>query len=415
MTGRKNFLSVVRTYLHSWSGSEKLDEKKYALHLFVAYDLKFANTELCDYQIKDEEILAMVDSVYYLGRAAIDNEARTLVEKKIISSKEARLVFGEGYARKRNAVLYFALINKMDALIFFDDDEYPMADIRMNGRLAWVGQSVLSAHIESIFEADMTSGYHCGYISPIPSLEFNEKLRESDFRILMEAVSNDIISWESVKRKLEDGGITYADQEVIASGVKAEVPAFNGMKFISGANLGLNLKNPDRIFPFYNPPGARGEDTFLSTCICDNKVMRIPVYTFHDGFAAYGGLLSGALPDSLKTMKSQSAVITKRFLKAVIGWIRYKPLLIYTTENEQFEARMAEIESKLKTVIPKLCDFYGSRDFAAVLQEFSVYRAEAEEHSREFTAVKCAWRKMMDEVKRNGEPYSERGVVCRRP
>lgn len=395
VTGRKNFLSVVRTYLYDWNNSEEGNSKKYALHLFVAYDLKFTNTELSDYQITDEEILAMVDSVHYLGPSAIANEAGSLVNKKVISAKEARIIFGEGYARKRNAVLYFALLNKMDALIFFDDDEYPVANVRMDGRLAWEGQSVLASHIRTIFQADMTAGFHCGYISPVPSMAFNEKLREEDFRTLMEAVSNDIISWESVKEKMEDGGITYGDESVIAFGTAEAVPAVNGMKFISGANLGMNLKNLSKLYPFYNPPGARGEDTFLSTCICENVVMRIPVYTFHDGFSACGGLLSGALPNSLKTMKSNSPVITKRFLKALIGWVRYKPLLLYITENDGYEARMEEMERQLKDVIPRLCDYYGNQDFSVILREFAYYRGHVKEHFEEFTTAKRAWIKMM--------------------
>lgn len=395
MTGRKNFLSVVQSYLYNWSHSEEMDGKKYALHLFVAYDLKFTNTELSDYQIQDEAILGMVDSVHYIGPSAIANGAESLVKKKVVSQKEARLIFGEGYARKRNAVLYFALLNKMDALIFFDDDEYPLANVRLDGRLAWEGQSVLAAHIRCVFQADMTNGYHCGYISPIPEMQFNEKLTEGDFCTLMKAVSNDIISWESVKEKMEDGGITYGNKDLIAHGKTELVLAVNGMKFISGANLGLNLKDVSRLFPFYNPPGARGEDTFLSTCICDNEVVRIPVYTFHDGFSFYGGLLSGALPNSLKTMKSTSPVITKRFLKTLVGWIRYKPLLVYTTQRDKYETTMEEMEKQLGQVVPKLCDYYGNQDFSVILQEFSYYRAHVKEHMEEFDAVKGAWIKMM--------------------
>lgn len=394
VTGRKNFISVVRTYLYNWSNSG-IDAKKYALHLFVAYDLKFTNTELGDYQITDEEILEMVDSVHYLGPSAIANEAGALVEKKILSLKEARMIFGEGYARKRNAVLYFALLNKMDALLFFDDDEYPVANIHIDGRLAWEGQSVLAAHIQSVFESDMTIGSHCGYISPIPEMEFNEKLEEDDFCILMKAVSNDIVSWESVKEKMQDGGITYADKEMIAHGTVRDVPRINGMKFVSGANLGINLMDKGKLYPFYNPPGARGEDTFLSTCICDNHVVQIPVYTFHDGFSSYGSILSGALPNSLKTMKSGSPVITKRFLKALIGWIRYKPLLVYITQNDGYEEKMESIEGQLKEVIPKLCAYYGNQDFAVLLQEFAYYRSHVKEHVEEFDMAKRAWVKMM--------------------
>ena len=129
----------------------------------------------------------------------------------------------------------------------------------------------------------MTNGHHCGYISPIPQLDFNSKLSEDDFRTFIESISNDIINWDSIKAKMNDGGVTYADLDIINSKKVEVVNEKSGMKFISGANLGFNLKNLDKLFPFYNPPGARGEDTFLSTCICDCTIRKVPCYTFHAG------------------------------------------------------------------------------------------------------------------------------------
>src|SRR5665647_510311 len=126
VTGRKYFKNVVKTYVHNWNDSGIVDTRKYALHLFVAYDLKYKSTKVYDYKITDEEILDMVDSAHYFGDSSIRTEAQYLVENKVLSINEAALIFGEGYAMKRNAVLYFALKNKMDYLIFLDDDEYPI-------------------------------------------------------------------------------------------------------------------------------------------------------------------------------------------------------------------------------------------------------------------------------------------------
>jgi hypothetical protein len=283
--------------------------KKNAIHLFVAYDLKYKGTKVSDYKITDEEILDSVDSAYYLGNSSIINEAQSLVEKKVIDLQEAELIFGEGYAMKRNAVMYFAIKNKMDYLIFLDDDEYPIANIKINGSIVWKGQEVLSTHINNIKHADMTHGHHCGYISPIPHLDFNDKLSEDDFRIFIESISNDIINWNSIKAKMDDGGVTYADLDIINSEITEVVKEVNGMKFISGANLGFNLKKLDKIFPFYNPPGARGEDTFLSTSIGECNIRKVPCYTFHDGFSTYEHLLLGVLPNKLQAIRADSSVI----------------------------------------------------------------------------------------------------------
>jgi hypothetical protein len=256
VTGRKSFKSVVKTYIDNWNESGILDTKNFALHLFVAYDLKYSTTKFSDYRVSDEEILDTVDSAHYLGNNAIENEAKYLIEKNVITRVEANLIFGEGYAMKRNIVLYFALKNKMDYLIFLDDDEYPIATIKVNESIVWKGQEVISTHINNIAHADMTHGHHCGYISPIPHMDFNSSLTEKDFKLYIESISNDIINWESVREKMDNGGVTFADLDVIDSKKVEYVKEINGMKFISGANLGFNLKNIDKIFPFYNPPGA---------------------------------------------------------------------------------------------------------------------------------------------------------------
>lgn len=399
VTGRKNFKHVIKTYMNNWNESGLIDNGKIALHLFVAYDLTYTGTTLNDYKITDEEILNTVDSAYYLGAAAIANEAQFLVDKNVVSIEEAELIFGEGYAMKRNAVLYFALKNKMDYLIFFDDDEYPIANIRINNSIAWKGQEVLSTHINNIMHADMTHGHHCGYISPIPQMTFNDKLSEDDFRIFIESTSNDIINWDSVKEKMNDGGVTYADLDIINSRITEVVKEANGMKFISGANLGFNLKIIDKLFPFYNPPGARGEDTFLSTCICESKIIKVPCYTFHDGFSTYEHLLLGVLPNKLKAMKADSGVNTKRFLRASIGWIRYKPLLLYITRRENYEDEIAKIKMNLENVLPRICDYFDDDGFGDILTELNYFNTHVKDHNRDFENTKYAWLKVITFLK----------------
>lgn len=64
---------------------------------------------------------------------------------------------------------------------------------------------------------DHVIGHHCGYISPIPKLDFNGKLSEDDFSIFIRSISNDIINWDPIKEKMNDGGVMYADLDVINS------------------------------------------------------------------------------------------------------------------------------------------------------------------------------------------------------
>lgn len=407
VTGRKNFKDVVKSYLDNWRQSVQADRKKYALHLFVAYDLKYMSTNANDYQMTENEILGSVDSTHYLGSGAIANEARELVEQKVLSQAQARLLFGEGYAMKRNAVLYFALKCKMDYLIFLDDDEYPVANIRVDNSIVWKGQEVLSAHIQNLQYCDMTHGHHCGYISPIPSIKFNELFKENDFQMLMDTLSNDIVTWDSIKEKLSDGGVTFAQLAAINKQTVEEVAKVGGMKFISGANLGFNLKNLDKIFPFYNPPGARGEDTFMSTCISACIIRKVPCYTFHDAYSAYHCLLSGVLPNRLKSMTTDTSANYTRFLKACIGWIRYKPLLLYITAQTEYSAQIDEMKKNLSLLIPKLCTYFKNEDFQVLCKELDFYHAHVAEHFEDFQATKNAWLKVVERLK-PGQPLCEK-------
>jgi len=400
-TGRKSFQKVLRSYIYNWGESGLVNNKGVSLNLFVAYDLKYHNTKKTDYVNVHPELIDQIDSIGFIGRMAIRNEIEYLIRKNVINDTEARLVFGRGYAGNRNAVLYNAIKHNMDYLIFLDDDEYPMAVTNTHQTAIWSGQHVLLNHLNYIREADITHGHHCGYISPIPYLEYNEVMNEVDFRAFIEAISNDIIKWDTLKKVMENGGVTYADTSILTSGGAIEVKETNNAKFISGANLCINLTDPRRIYPFYNPPGARGEDTFLSTCLSERKVLRVPCYTFHDGFSTYNHLLEGVLPIQLKFIKADTEQITTRFYKACLGWIRYKPLLLYITQPDLYEEKIKEMREKLQETLPKICTYFGQPDFINVLAELEKYHKNVIKHNREFLETQRIWGKIMEHFTQN--------------
>ena len=399
-TGRKSFQKVLRTYIHTWKDSGLVANKRISLYLFVAYDLIYNKTKITDYTDVDPELVEQIDGNTFIGNDAIKEEIDYLIRENVITINEVRMIFGKGYAAKRNAVLYKAIKQKMDYLVFLDDDEYPMAVTNSRKTAIWGGQEVVTNHLNYLAQADITHGNHCGYISPIPYMEFNDTMSEADFRSFIEAISNDIINWDTLKTVMENGGVTYADTAILTSDDAIEVQESNHAKFISGANLGINLTKPRRIFPFYNPPGARGEDTFLSTCLSERKVMRVPCYTFHDGFSTYNDLLEGVLPLRLKFIKADTEQITTRFYKACIGWIRYKPLLLYITQRDQYEEKIAEMREQLIETLPKICAYFGKPEFMEVLADLEKYHTNVEKHYREFLETQRIWAKLMEHFAR---------------
>ncbi len=398
VTGRVLFQNVLKTYINSWLENGLIENKSVRIHILVSYDLRYRNTNTNDFKKVPKELKALVDSIHFYGVNEVNKEIELLANTdNTISTSDGNLLFGEGYAKKRNIVTYFAIKLKMDKLLFIDDDEYPMAAyLNKSDNLIWMGQSILSTHLKFNDDADITHGLHCGYISPIPYLKFDDVLTENDFKLFIEALSNDIITWDKMKKVIiNQKGITYADESILNNSVAYEVKETNGMKFISGANLCFNLKNYEKFPPFYNPPGARGEDTFMSTALSDLKVLKVPCYAFHDGFAMYKNLLNGVLPEVLQPIENTSNEILLRFINATIGWVRYKPLLTYITERENFENIMQTMENNLKFTIPKLCIYFNTKKFNKILIEFNKYRKNVLKHYNDFEKTKITWTRLL--------------------
>lgn len=122
----------------------------------------------------------------------------------------------------------------------------------------WSGQHVLEEHVKYLQFSDFTNGYHCGYLSPMPSIEFDGVLEEDTFHRFTDALSSDVLKWEYVQKTIQSAGVTYADKNVLMEHKAQLVAAVHGAKYISGGNLGINLTVPEKTLPFFNPPGARG-------------------------------------------------------------------------------------------------------------------------------------------------------------
>jgi len=390
-TGRGSFKKVLKTYIYNWEESGLTERENISLDLFIAYDLKYSNTTAANYTNVKKDLLGLVNEIHYLGNASIQEDIADLVRQAVIDPQEARLFFGSGYAAKRNAILFSAVKHGMDALLFLDDDEYPVAVTKTRKTAVWGGQQVLSTHLNNIRHADITNGYHCGYISPIPYLEFNERLSEADFQRFIEAISNDIVSWDAVRAVMNGGGVTYADTRVLTSDTAYEVPEIHRAKFITGANLCINLRDPD---------------TFLSTCLSERTVLRVPCYAFHDGFSTYNHLLDGVLPIQLRYIKADAAPVVDRFYKACIGWIRYKPLLLYITQRDQYAGRIAEMRAQLSDTLPKLCAYFEREEFMNIAKELESYHRNVEKHYEQFLATQQIWKKLCAFLSsRQANPY----------
>lgn len=400
VTGRSNVCKVINSYYEQIVEQTKRYSKKINVTVFILFDTTYQQTPREEFYNIKPEVHKKI-KIVYITPEDIEKEIEELTTKKGIKTEDMEFFLGHGHAKGRNTVMYYAIKNKINYLLFWDDDEYPLAVLKEKGKNEWIKQDNILKHLESMDKenANVTIGYHCGYISPIPYIDFNEKFTEQDLKEFIEVISNDIISWESIKEKMQNNnGVTYAKREIAMGNGAYEIESDGVGKWVAGSTLCLNLNDKDKIPAFYNPPAARGEDTFFSTLLDNSKTVRVPVYHFHDGFLKYTQIMDGVYPQTLRKINVKENNIKNRFLKASIGWIKYKPLLLYIKDKENYKKEINNIEKKLAEILPRLNNLFDDDCFSILIEELKKYDRDVEKHYNEYTRTNKIWNKLKEEL-----------------
>lgn len=398
VTGRPNVCKIINSYYKQMLEQIEKVNKQVNITIFILYDLKYQFTTRVDFY-------GIIPAVYknikikYITPEDIEEEKKILISRNGFKKEDLELIFGHGHAKGRNTVMYYALKMKMNYLLFWDDDEYPIAVTNEDNKLNWIQQDNILKHIEYIKDSDITIGHHCGYISPIPYIKMGQEVEEEDFRKYIEAISNEVISWKSIsdKMKLSDG-ITYADINILNNSIGYQLENVSTENAVVGSTLCINLNSYKKIPAFYNPIGARGEDTFFSSLLSECKVIKVPVYHFHDGFLKCMEIMKGRNPKKLRKISLDEENIEYRFLQASLGWIKYKPLYTYITDKENYVQKVLEIKSKLEESIPKINKIFRHNDLKEVLESFNICSKKVEEHYDEYCRTNEVWKNLKDKV-----------------
>ena len=404
VTGRPNVCKIINSYYSDMLEQFKSYDGEVKLTIFIMFDLSYNYTTRMDFYGLIPDVHRSNINVVYISPEKIISEKAYLNKQFGLSKEDADLFLGAGHAKGRNTVMYYALKKGMDYLLFWDDDEYPLACVKdEEGKIKWMKQRNVVSHLE-YFEkenADVTRGYHCGYISPIPSIPYSEDVTEEDFKNFIEACGNEAVNWANIKERFEkDNGVTFADKD-IAEGKGAyeilETPT--SKKWVAGSTLGINFKNIDRIPAFYNPPEARGEDTFFSVNLTKAKVLQIPVYHFHDGFLKYTEIMNGHKPRKLKLINPEDdADVERRFLKVSTGWIKYKPLYMYIMDRENYDENIKTAKKQLAKSIKKISGYFENGGFAQLPDILQEYDENVEDHYKDFIQTNKIWDFLKKEI-----------------
>ena len=396
VTGRPNVCKIINSYYENIIEQVANIDKQVNITIFILYDMEYQFTKRTDFYGIIPQVYKNI-RIKYITPEDIEEEKKKLISRQNFKKDEVDLILGHGHAKGRNTIMYFALKRKIDYLLFWDDDEYPIAVIKDEDKtLEWIKQNNVQEHIKYIQNVDITVGHHCGYISPITYMEIGDDITEETFKKFIEGISNDIVNWENIKERFQkDNGVTYAKKEFLNNGAY-EIEYDGTGKWIAGSTLCLNLNSIDKIPAFYNPKGARGEDTFFSTLLEDVKVLRIPTYHFHDGFLKYVQIMRGRMPKCLRKINIDEDSIEHRFLQASLGWIKYKPLLMYIKNKEEYKKNIVEVKEKLKISIPQIDKLFYNANFEELITTLEEADKNVIKHYKEYIKTNEVWNRMKE-------------------
>ena len=393
-TGRPRVKQVVKAFIDNaiFHGH---DPKNFAVYLSI--DTLFNRTRTRDYKlpVNLERSLGKVEYISPGSRKLIGDELinRLDADPKLVNS----LFVGRGYSRQRNSALLSALKDGNDFAICFDDDEAPSIPLRSeDSSIRWINPNFFGPHITSLLEgADITRGPCLGYLSPIPS-DIEKEVPERIRRRLGEALNpgNEVINEDSFLDLM--GRINYLPEDEFYNNSRPYVVEENkhGKPILSG-NMGINLKSvrKGKVPIFYTPPNARGEDTFFALQLKDSNVVEVPSYIFHDPFTIYSQVLESRYPRELKHIPITTAS-KNRFADAVIGWIKYAPLLIHMTSEDPIEReeRIGEMMAKIEAPTKKLAEILGCPQLNTCKKVLEQYQEDVLGHYDTLLRSQLLWR-----------------------
>ncbi len=413
LAGRSNICNIINNCYKDMIDQVKDYQDGVNLTIFILYDLEYQHLERQEFYTLKDDVYKKIQ-IKYITPEDIEEEKKILRARYNLSKCEANLILGTGYARARNSIMYFALKRQIDYLLFWDDDEYPYAAVKgKDGEIMWKKQNNILEHLNVISYADVTVGHRCGNMSPVPYIEFSkEKIDEQDFKEYIDAVSNEAISWDKIKKSMnKDNAMTFAETDITEGKDKIVLKNVGIENWLYASNICLNLTHLDKIPAFYNPPLARGEDTFFCTLLIDAKIIKVPTYHFHDSFLKYTGIPKGKFPKELKKIPLNDSSVGERFLKASIGWIKYKPLLMYIMQRNTYLQDIAIAKEKLKNSIKKVNEMFPKQDFLCLVDELEKYDAQVQVHYREYLKTNDVWNRIKAKIKEGIKPGDHKYAI----
>ena len=164
------------------------------IDLCVSYDSKFKGLTKKDFLYETTKS-HLFREIFYIGPEDVDKYQKLLTQLSVQPSVIAAFVEITGYGNKRNLILIEAMQKKYDVVIFWDDDEYPVACLQSPSVLVWKETDIIGQHLDALSTgADISTGFLTGYKITVPK-QMNTFLESKTSRLLESAlgIGNDVV------------------------------------------------------------------------------------------------------------------------------------------------------------------------------------------------------------------------------
>lgn len=390
--GRLNYKNVVTDLIKSLQKFGHIGRHKFNLYISVdlSYEMRTLSRE--DFQLK-EEIESKFESVRYIFDEDRQTILSTINTYGIASPKLAEiLLLQKPYGYQINSALIYAISDRNEMALHFDDDQGFAVPIESSGAsLKWIYMDVVGWHICGLQRgATVTTGPIAGSVSPIP-----QQIKT----IIPERIRRELGKlFEHAHEFLDENSFLCPKYRILSNpeGEKYElvdVPKQRDYRWISPANMGINLQLP---FPvFYNPKGARGEDAFFAMSLDPGDTLfQIPAYIFHDPFLSYPGIYENKFPKYLAA-EPVSPKSINRFANAVLGWINYTPLFLrirFCESPEYYKQVLKENHEIINGISTELTDRLRCSQFLEMSTCLDAYNQKVEIDYKNWLEVNSIWK-----------------------
>ena len=118
VTGRPNVCKIINNYYRNILEQLEKTGKNINLTIFLLYDLNYQYTVRTDFYNIIPEVYKNI-KIKYITPENIEETKKRLMSRNDFTQEEVDLFFGNGHAKGRNTVMYYALKWKMDYLLFY--------------------------------------------------------------------------------------------------------------------------------------------------------------------------------------------------------------------------------------------------------------------------------------------------------